>query len=81
MKSKPNFNSQIPNTQITSNLQKSQAAIKSDDLFKLFILDNNNPKFKAMYQNLQTDGIVVTNLQHEGLKGNKVMLLAPYEIK
>lgn len=34
-----------------------------------------------MYQNLATDGTVITNLQHEGLKGNKVMLLAPYEIK
>lgn len=66
---------------MTTSTTKVQNMVRQEDLSRLFILDNNNPKFKNMYQNLQADANVINNLQHEGLKNGKVILLAPYEIK
>ena len=45
------------------NNQKAMGSMKSGDLSKLYILDNNNPKFKQMYQDLQSGGEVIYNLQ------------------
>jgi hypothetical protein len=65
LKSKININSQIPVVnQMTTSTSKVQNSVRPEDLSKLFILDNNNPKFKNMYQNLQTEGTVINNLQH-----------------
>lgn len=73
LKSKININSFIPLPN-----QKIATSIKSDDLHRFFILDNNNPKFKQMYQSAQVDGTVLYNLQNNELSNPKTILLAPY---
>lgn len=73
-KNNANGNPILSNT----NNQNIVTSLKSNDLFRLFILDNNNPKFKQMYQNNQLDGTVISNLQNSEIYNPKTILLAPY---